>query len=87
MGKKFVSEDKDRERLKAQRETIIKLEREIKLLKQQIRSLEKALNRPEVPEEKKSPEPPKKKLSPEEEREATRKKFAEWNKSRSSTSE
>ncbi len=67
------SEDKDKHRLKAQRETIIRQEREIKLLKQQIRSLEKALNRPE-----KEPKAlPPKKLTPEEEREATRKKFAD----------
>lgn len=78
MAKKFVSNDKDQHRLKAQRETIIKLEREVKLLKQQIRTLEKALNRPpkeEVPVVEKP-----KKLTPAEEREAVRKKFANFGK-------
>lgn len=77
MSKKFVSNDKDQHRLKSQRETIIKLEREIKLLKQQIRTLEKALNRPSKDDAPVVVEKPKK-LTPAEEREATRKKFAEW---------
>lgn len=86
MAKKFVSDDKDRERLKAQRETILKQDREIKLLKQQIKTLEKALNRPpkeEAPEKA----PPPKKLTPEEEREAVRKKWADWRAKNLSTSE
>ncbi len=79
MSKKFVANDKDQHRLKAQRETILKLEREIKLLKQQIRTLEKALNRPpkeDMPEKLVEEKP--KKQTPAELKEATRKKFAEW---------
>lgn len=74
MAKKFVADDKDRERLKAQRETIIRLEREIKLLKLQIRALEKALNRPSKDDVPVLIKP--KKLTPAEEKEAVRAKFA-----------
>lgn len=84
MAKKFVSNDKDQHRLKAQREKIIELQREIKLLEQKIRTLEKALNRPEkeaVPVIKKV------KLTPAEEREATRKKFANFGKTNSEGTE
>lgn len=73
MAKKFVSDDKDKHRLKAQRETIIRLEREIKLLKQQIRALEKALNKPSKED---APVIKPKKLTPAEEKEAVRAKFA-----------
>lgn len=82
MAKKFIADDKDRERLKAQRDTIIRQEREIKLLKQQIRTLEKALNRPAKEAGSSETNVPviekPKKLTPAEEREATRKRFAEW---------
>jgi len=81
LAKKFVADDKDRERLKAQRETILKLQHEIKLLKLQVKSLEKSLNRPPS-EEKSAPVVKPKKLTPAEEKEAARKKFADWNKNR-----
>lgn len=71
MAKNSDSDDKDKHRLKTQRETIIRLEREIKILKLRIRTLEK--DKP--PKEEKALPP--KKLTPAEAKEAARKKFAE----------
>jgi hypothetical protein len=74
LAKNHDSDSKDKHKLKAQRETIIKLERRLKLLEQQIRSLEKASNKP--PKEEKALPP--KKPTPAELKEQTRQRFADW---------
>lgn len=86
LAKSSHSNDKDKHRLKTQLESIVKLEREVKLLKQEIRRLEKLLNRPPKEEAPAKPEPAKK-LTPDELREQTRKKFADWSKARNKGNE
>lgn len=77
MAKNHDSDSKDKHKLKSQRETIIKQAREIKLLEQKVRKLEKDLNKPPKEEAPVKALPPKK-PTPAELKEQTRQKFAEW---------
>lgn len=76
--KEFREENKDKIKIKSQHEEIVALEREIAQLKEMIKQLKGTKEDVIVPKKEKKIAPPK--LTPEQEKEETRKKFAEWRK-------